>query len=82
MRMNIENAISYELVEESDITPKIENGFNLDTFKVDNGGYRRKTHLILDFGTFERTVWFDNNMARDNFIKQNFSEFDECIITK
>ena len=83
MRINVKNAISFTLVEESDYTTnKIENGFNPETFKVDNGAYRRKTHLILDFGTFERTVWFNTDKERDYFIKSNFSEFEGCVITE
>jgi len=82
MRMNIQNAISYELVKESDKIVRVENGFNPDTFRIDGDGYRRKTHLILDFGTFERTVWFHTNQKRDEFIKNNFTEYSGCIITK
>lgn len=82
MRMNVKNAISYELVEESDIIQKIDNGFNLSTFKRWEDGYKRKTHLILDFGTFTRTVWFDTDHERDNFILDNFTGYNNCIITK
>jgi len=84
MRVNLKNAISFEIVDEYLIDGKPSNGFNMDTFRYDSDSerYFRKSRVVVDFGTFERTIWFDSDYQKDNFISEFLpAEIDYAIIT-
>lgn len=92
MRLNLKNAISFEAVDEKvkESKESFEKSMsNYSSALLDKyyycstkEKYVKKAHLILDFGTFERTVYFDNVDSMEEVIFKLFPENYEgiCLI--
>ena len=85
MIINIETGTTYEVSRE--ISPqfdKVESGFNKDTFfqNTVNGMWGRKSNIEIDYGTYKRVIWFDNEQELGDFISKNLPINQGFIVTK
>lgn len=73
MRIDLKNGATYNLIRESEAKfEKCINGFPLESFYQHPETYKwgMKSHVIIDYGTHKRTIWFENEYDCENFINQ------------
>lgn len=84
MRLNLNNVISFEAENEVAVSlPKEELNKIRDTerfyFCVARNKVIKKSHLILDFGQFKKSVYFDTAEDMENFIFKVFPQNYEGV---
>lgn len=83
MRINLKNAVSFNINYEIYVGGKVENGINPDKFKKGDRGLMKKAHIVVDFGNFERILWFESETVMENFIEQYLpQEIEDVIMTE
>jgi hypothetical protein len=83
MRINIKNAVSFEIFPKSFVGNTIDILNGIDRRKFTEDIKYMKAHIVVDFGNFERTLWFDSDMIMENFIGQYLPEdLGYVVITK
>lgn len=84
MRINLKNAVSFDIQDERNCGMTNLNGFNKETFRVceNTGAKILKSHIVVDFGNFSRTIWFKDTFLRDNFVSEFLPSEINGIITE
>lgn len=88
MRINLTNAISFNLIDEIELgsnTPFIGNLTEEKFFRYcsDSETYYCKSRIVVDFGLCKRTIWFDTQRQRDFFVEELLpKDIPNIIITE
>jgi hypothetical protein len=83
--INIKNAISFEIIKESENTfDSIPNGMDKNKFNYigESNKYKSKPVIIVYFEKTDRTLYFDDLERRDDFINQYLPEFLDYVYLK
>lgn len=87
MRINLNNAISFKIIDEINVGHEafIGNIIEKEFFRYcsESENYFCKSRIVVDFGLCKRTIWFKSEQLRDKFVAQLLPrDIPDIIITE